>query len=174
MDKYTSITRCLSDWEFCPLCSKRASVSVDFYASRNNYITRIDNKEIQVISPETGTVIYGIQLYQNSVLPEYSTKTRPTYIRICCKNLHWGINYDIKVDTQAFISLEINKLSFFLKDKKTQIFYNFISNYLNNETIITLSNDIAMFQELKQELIELKNFNKKYLIKKIRALCLLG
>lgn len=173
MERYTSISQCLSDWEFCPLCSKRTSIDVELYTSHSNYITHIDNKEIKVIAPEGDTVVYGIQLHQNRVSPEYKKKNRPTYIRICCKNFHWGITYDIQPDKQGLITLEINRLSFFLKDNKTQIVYNILSDYLEQETAVTLSNNVAIFQDFKQELINFTHFNKKYLVKKIRALCLL-
>lgn len=167
-EQYTSVNQCLTDWEFCPLCGKRTNVDIDFREAVLGYTTTLTNNELKVVDDK---LVYTINLKENTVLRNGNFWA--PLLRICCKNFHWGIVYNIQTTPQHFVHLYLDKFSFFLKDNKTQIVYNLISNYIMNETIVTLSNDVAIFQEFKQELMDFSHFNKKYLIKKIRALCLL-
>lgn len=170
--KYISVNQCISELEFCPFCNKRNNIDIGFYNDpwNNSIRTIVDNKQIKCINFVEGKILLAIHLANN--IYSLNNQSFQPFMRIGCKSFHWTTTFIIfdKMDNSLYLS--IDKLSFFLRDKKLQ--YNIVSNYLTNTTNISLGDNTMTLQDLQQEAIHFGDFNKKDLIKKIKTLCLLS
>lgn len=172
-DSFSSINDCLRYWEFCPLCDKRNNIEVGFHDLTSFYETIINNKELKLLD-SSGNSLFEISLPENRVISnKIGTSVQP-YIRLHCKGFHFSISYNLSDASADSIGLAANKLLFFLKDQKTQIVYHVMSDYLDNETSVQLSENSTTVQDFTRELVQFSNLNKKSLVKRIRALSLLA
>ena len=171
-DSFSSISDCLQYWEFCPLCDKRNNIEVGFHDLTSFYETVLTNKELKLLD-SSGNSLFDISLPENKIISNKINPALQPYIRVHCKGFHFSISYNMSTDSSDTISLGANKLLFFLKDQKTQIVYHVMSDYLDNETSVQLSENSTTVQDFTRELVPFNNLNKKSLVKRIRALSLL-
>lgn len=170
-DSFESIKECLHHWEFCPLCGKRNNVEIAFNDS-HSLNTIVSNTELQLVT-ERDTPVLIVSLLDNKITFNMLKEAQYS-VRLRCKGFHFSISYTLIPKSGGFIDLSVNKLLFFIKDAKTKMFYNVLSDYPYNQTAIQLSQNSNTVQDFKRQLVVFDNFDKKYLIKRIRALSFLS
>jgi hypothetical protein len=170
-DSFKSVKECLHYWEFCPLCGKRNNVEVAFDEC-HSLNTVVNNTELQLVTDrETPALIVSLQ---DNKITFNMMKEEQYSVRLRCKGFHFSMSYILMPDSDGLINLVASKLTFFIKDTKTKMFYNVLSDYPYNQTSIQLSENSNTVQDFKRELVPFDNFDKKYLIKRIRALSFLN
>jgi hypothetical protein len=166
MENYSSVSQCLTDWEFCPFCKKRNHIGIDFYDLHSDYkITTLTNTHIIYDEPPQ----YSINLKDNTIFLD--NVRLPPVLSINCKKFHWKLTYMIKGDGSIY--LKPRRMSFYIFDKKTKDLYNVKFYIADNKTNIQISNNGSNCS-FEHELISFTQFNEKAIIKKIKALCLLS
>lgn len=173
-DSFVSVKDCLHYWEFCPLCGKRNNIelmSLDYEpASAHNTI--LTNSVLQAVNM-AGSPLISISLSDNKFLFNMLNAYYVTCVRLYCKGFHFSVSYKLSSHDEGIVTTA-NKLVFFVKDSKTNLLYNVVSDYRFNQTSIQLSENSNTIQDFKTSLIGFSNLNKKALIKRIRALSLLN
>ena len=170
MERYASVSQCIDDWEFCPLCHKRNNIDIGFYNDPAilSVKTTLNNTSLQCIDIEDKLILM-INLRDNNFTVDH--QSFQSFMRIGCKNFHWTITFGLLAATDNPIRPWLDKVSFFICDKKLQ--YNITSNYLTNITNISVGNRATTLQDFSLNAIRFNKFEKKSLIKNIKALCLL-
>jgi len=162
-NSFTTISDCLNYWEFCPLCDKRNEISIKTYTDLNKTI--ITNDEI-IVSNYTTNII-NINLMENK-FPNLENLEYIPLLQLYCKSFHFSIHYKFQEQ-----QLDLEKLFFFITDKKNKSRYHILSDYSQNKTDIQLSSQEKAIYETSRELVNFNSLSSKYIIKRIRALCLL-